>query len=431
MPERHGPMRICMIVHSLEGFGGLEDIATTLAVSLRRCGHRTSVLCTVWVRPDNQYKRLLEANGVPLVQWPFMPLVRPVAWARAGIPAWMRERSWSTAATAMRRWEDEVCDDMGWGYLTSKHCAPWTRRLLGWWCWAWRPDLIHIHSYVYQLNIAHLLEWTKARGLPTVFEEHQTPDPASDQWNDFRRQINKATMVGAVSQKGLQVMRDELGVYRPITVLPPIVGDPTASDGGRFEPAARSDARPTISTIAHFIPAKGLPHLFEAIAEVRKTHPALRFRLYGDGPQRKAVRASAAPFGLDTDEVFAGTFRRQDLAAIMKGTDIFVLSSITEGLPLALVEAMACGRPIVATAVGGIPEVVQHEVNGLLCPPADAGSLARALLRLIANPEERARLGRAAREAYQRGSFHPNQACPQYLSMYQETIRIAREDLRR
>jgi len=186
----------------------------------------------------------------------------------------------------------------------------------------------------------------------------------------------------------------------------------------------------TITTIARLIPAKGLPHLFEAIAKVREAHPTIRFLLYGDGPprQRAEIRASAERCGLETDRVFAGTYEREALPAIMAAADIFVLSSLTEGFPLAVVEAMACGRPIVATAVGGIPDLLQDGVTGILCPPGDAASLARALCRLIELPEERVRLGRAARQAYERGPFHPERAAQPYLAMYEETIRIARED---
>ena len=422
-------MRIAMIVQALEEFGGLEEIVTTLAVSLRRQGHQTAVLSTVWVQPDNQYKRHLERNDVRLVQWPFMPLVRPLVWMLAGVPALVRDHSLSRAVAAERQREHSVCENFGWDYLTSKHHATWTRRLLTMFCAAWRPDVIHVHSYVYELNVTHVLDWTHARGLPTVFEEHQTPDLCRDVWDDFRRRINQATMVGAVSHKGAEIMREQLGVRRPITVLPALVADPMALAGSRHEHAEPRDTM-TITTIARLIPAKGLPHLFEAIAKVREAHPTIRFLLYGDGPprQRAEIRASAERCGLETDRVFAGTYEREALPAIMAAADIFVLSSLTEGFPLAVVEAMACGRPIVATAVGGIPDLLQDGVTGILCPPGDAASLARALCRLIELPEERVRLGRAARQAYERGPFHPERAAQPYLAMYEETIRIARED---
>jgi len=422
-------MRVAMLVQGMQKFGGLEEIVATLAVALRRQGHQTSVLSAVWVASDNQYKRYLEANGVPLVQWPFMPLVRPLAWMLNGLPTLIRERSWLSAVEATQRWQQQACDNFGWSYLNSKRHAAWTHRLLAGWCLAWRPDLIHVHSYVYELNVTHVLEWTHARGLPTVFEEHQTPDLSLDVWGDFRRCINQATAVGAVSQKAAKVMRDGLGVRRPITVLPVLVPDPTTPTHDQRKHAAAVDTL-TITTIARLIPAKGLPYLFEAIAKVRETHPTIRFLVYGDGPpqQRREIRASAERFGLDTDRTFAGTFRRDELPAIMQAADIFVLASLTEGLPLAVVEAMACRRPIVATTVGGVPDLLQDDVTGLLCPPADAASLTRALSRLVEHPEERARLGSAARQAYEEGRFHPDQAAREHLALYEATLRITREN---
>src|SRR5512147_136991 len=343
-------MRIAMVMQAVEAFGGMEEIVTSLAVALKRQGHQTAVVSTVWVHPDNQYKRYLERNGVPLVQWPFMELARPVGWIRAA-PALLRTGSSARAAAALRRHEDWACDNLGWGYLTSKRHVPWTRRLLSAFALAWRPELIHVHSYVYDLNVTHVLEWTHARRMPTVFEEHQTPDPTRDVWRDFQARIDLATMVGAVSNKGAAVMREHLGVRRPIRVLPALVEDPMpALTADRIVPTP--SATPTITTFARLIPVKGLTHLFEAIAALRTTHPQLRFRVYGEGPprSREEIRTNATHWGLDPADVFAGTFRREELPGIMAATDVFVLSSLMEGFPLAIVEAMACGRAIVATA---------------------------------------------------------------------------------
>jgi len=114
---------------------------------------------------------------------------------------------------------------------------------------------------------------------------------------------------------------------------------------------------------------------------------------------------------------------------MLQQTDIFVLPSLSrEGLPLALVEAMACGLPIVATTVGGIPEVVEDGVNGLLCPPGDSACLARKLLSLVEDPEERIRLGRSARRSFERGPFQPDTVCRRFVSIYEETLTTARSD---
>ena len=89
---------------------------------------------------------------------------------------------------------------------------------------------------------------------------------------------------------------------------------------------------------------------------------------------------------------------RRDLGDLMSAMDMFVMPSLWEGLPLSMVLAMGAGLPVVATSVAGIPEVVSHDVNGLLVPPADVPALGAALAQLVRNPELRMRLGAAARE---------------------------------
>jgi glycosyltransferase involved in cell wall biosynthesis len=124
---------------------------------------------------------------------------------------------------------------------------------------------------------------------------------------------------------------------------------------------------------------------------LRKLEPgAYRAAIVGDGPDRTAV---AAELG-DAGELLG---ERDDVAEQLARADVFVLSSRSEGLPMAILEAMAAGLPVVATAVGGIPELVADGETGLLVPPGDADALAEALRRLVADPELRRRLGDAAR----------------------------------
>jgi glycosyltransferase involved in cell wall biosynthesis len=106
----------------------------------------------------------------------------------------------------------------------------------------------------------------------------------------------------------------------------------------------------------------------------------------------------------------------------MAKTDIYVMSSILEGQPLALVEAMSYGCPIVTTAVGGIPELIDDGVNGLLCPPKDPECLAKKIQVLIENPILRKNLGRAARETYEQGPFQPSSVCSHFISIYEDVL---------
>lgn len=162
--------------------------------------------------------------------------------------------------------------------------------------------------------------------------------------------------------------------------------------GLREEPAV-------IGTVCRLVePKKGLAVLLQAAARLREQAPAPDFQLLivGDGPAYGSLRAWAEQIGLAPRVVFAGM--RRDVAGLLPLMEIFVLPSLYEGFGIAILEAMAAGRPVVATAVGGIPEVVVHGETGLLVPPGDPVALADALHELLANPERARELGVRGRE---------------------------------
>jgi glycosyltransferase involved in cell wall biosynthesis len=153
------------------------------------------------------------------------------------------------------------------------------------------------------------------------------------------------------------------------------------------------------------------------------THPGTQFKVYGEGSLRQELLAYASKLGLDGNSIFVGAFTdREALSQIMAQTDLFVMSSILEGQPLALVEGMAYGRPIVATRVGGIAELINDGVNGLLCAPGDSAGLAQNIQTLIEDPRRRQELGAAARRSYEQGPFQPRSVCRHFIAIYSETL---------
>jgi glycosyltransferase involved in cell wall biosynthesis len=168
---------------------------------------------------------------------------------------------------------------------------------------------------------------------------------------------------------------------------------PNGVDTVRFAPGdARCGEGPlTVVWLGQLLPAKRLDVLLTALVEL----PRLRLRLVGDGPERDRLEKAAAERGVADRTVFAGATR--DPAAALAGADLFALPSAAENCPLALLQAMSCGLPAVASAVGGVPEVVTDGVDGLLVPPGDPAALAAALARLAGDAALRARLGSAAR----------------------------------
>ncbi len=161
-------------------------------------------------------------------------------------------------------------------------------------------------------------------------------------------------------------------------------------------PAARR-----VGAVANLRPVKGLDVFLEAAAWLAREHPDLTFSVAGEGDMRGPLEASARERGLADRFQLPGAVA--DVPGFLGSLDIAVLPSLSEGMSNALLEYMAAGRPIVATAVGAAPELIEDGVHGLLVPPGDAGRLAAAINRLLWQPRLARRLGEAAlRRAHER-----------------------------
>ena len=170
-------------------------------------------------------------------------------------------------------------------------------------------------------------------------------------------------------------------------------------------PWAGAETKPfVIGTVGRLQDVKDQATLIEAFAMLcarrGQARGALRLAVVGDGPLRERLAQKAQDAGVADLVWFPGA--RNDIAELMRSFDVFALSSIAEGTPVTLLEAMACGRPVVATAVGGIPEVVQDGVNGALVPASDPQALADALATYVEDPARLAAHGAAARERIER-----------------------------
>jgi glycosyltransferase involved in cell wall biosynthesis len=148
-----------------------------------------------------------------------------------------------------------------------------------------------------------------------------------------------------------------------------------------------------LAAISHLVEAKGIHHLLYALARLRPE--GWRLRIVGDGPELPHLQRLAARLRLPQRVEFLGL--RNDVHEILRATDICVQPTLAEAFGYTIAEAMACGCAVVASRVGGIPEVIEHGKSGLLVEPRDEAGLAAALERLIAEPPLRRSLGEAAR----------------------------------
>jgi glycosyltransferase involved in cell wall biosynthesis len=150
-----------------------------------------------------------------------------------------------------------------------------------------------------------------------------------------------------------------------------------------------------VGTVGRLVPFKGHRYLLEAFAILRLTCRELRLFIVGDGPEREALERQARALKVAQDVHFSG--HRADVADLLSVMEVFVLPSLAEHFGRVLVEAMAMERPVVATAAGGVPEVVEEKATALLVPPGDAGALAGAIQTLLNDPVRARAMGRAGR----------------------------------
>ena len=150
--------------------------------------------------------------------------------------------------------------------------------------------------------------------------------------------------------------------------------------------------------VGRLAPVKAQHVLLGALAHLAREGYRVLLRLVGDGPDRSSLEARAAELGIQASVVFEGWRNQDSVRTLYTQADVFVLASFAEGIPVVLMEAMAMEIPCVATWVAGIPELIADGVQGLLVAPSDEEGLARAIARLLDEPELRRRLGRAGRE---------------------------------
>jgi colanic acid/amylovoran biosynthesis glycosyltransferase len=186
-----------------------------------------------------------------------------------------------------------------------------------------------------------------------------------------------------------------------------------------------------VLTVARLVEKKGVDYSLRAFAEARRVVPHMRYDIAGDGPNRPALEELARSLDLGESVVFHGAVDGPGIARLMGTAHLFVLASVTpangdqEGTPVALLEAQACGLPVLSTFHAGIPEIVQNEVTGLLVPERDVAALSGGLIRLATQPDFWPQMGRAGRKRIERDHDLPKVA-GRLLEFYAEAIRRTR-----
>jgi glycosyltransferase involved in cell wall biosynthesis len=178
------------------------------------------------------------------------------------------------------------------------------------------------------------------------------------------------------------------------------------------------DGRPVVSLVQRLSPPKTPLVFVSALSRILTERPDAVAWIVGDGPLRQAVQAAVAEAGVAARVRFLGV--RKDIAAVLSASDVLVHSSLREGLPRVVLEALASGTPVVATAVGGVPDAVAEGVTGLLVPPEDPAALAGAILATLADRAGAARRAEAGRTAVR--AFSARQMLDDQHALYQRLL---------
>lgn len=176
---------------------------------------------------------------------------------------------------------------------------------------------------------------------------------------------------------------------------------------------------PLVGNVAALVPHKGQRYLVDAAREVLRRQPDARFIIAGEGELREALTNQIRQHHLEKHVMLTGF--RPDVLSVLKAFDLFVMSSITEGLGTSVLDAMACGKAVVGTSAGGIPEVVVDGETGLIVPPRDPAAMADAIVRLLEDPALRARMG-AAGLARVRSDFSAERMAQQTAQTYERLL---------
>lgn len=283
-----------------------------------------------------------------------------------------------------------------------------------------KPHIVHTH-HLYQLVYSVL--GAKLVGAKIVHTEHEYFSLLSRKARFMLRVLSLfCARITSVGEEITAYLQDSIEIRPDLLVTIPNGVDsekysplvPSAPEISRF-----ASGRHVIGTVSRLETEKRHTVLLHAFHKIQTANPETALVLVGDGSLRKELESESVSLMLDDKVRFLG--RRHDIPALLSAMDIFVMSSAKEGLPIALLEAMSMARPIIATSVGDIPRVIEHNRTGILVEPEDPCSLAEQILRLLNEPEYAKSLGKAARRLVV-GNYELKQTLSKYRALYQSIL---------
>src|SRR5712672_956264 len=286
-------------------------------------------------------------------------------------------------------------------------------------------DLLHVH-YAIPHSVSALLARSMAapRRLPFITTLHGTDITLVGSNRSYlpitKFSIEQSDGVTAISRYLQEQAVREFDIKRPIEVIPNFVNcdlytrQPNPTQRAKWAPAGE----PILMHLSNFRPVKRITDTVEIFAQVRAKMPA-KLVLIGDGPDRGAAEYLVRKKKLQTDVHFLG--KQDQVYRLLSDADLFLLPSQLESFGLAALEAMACEVPVIATNVGGVPEVIEHGVDGYLVEPGEVSTAAKYAIDLLSRADRGREMGQRAR-IHAKKNFCANDVIPSYERYYQRIL---------
>lgn len=423
-------MRIYMIMTVLAPIGGIESALLPLACELKKQGHEVVVWTIRPISRPNQNADVLEAAGIELHSIPpklHQQLIKLQ-------PHWLQLLQRTTTLLLFPFLSIILLDALrhrrslraSWRGAHGKLFGFLSRHFYFERFYYWhlrrhlRPSSVtqvaHLHGWGCGEDPPNAARWLRERGIATAYTEHNSPDPR------IHTQIEDAPMNAvdqliAVSQAGKRGLEQVGLANRPISVIPySVAGLPTATCDQKPESTF------TILCFARLHRQKGQADLINAMPHILQHVPNAQLWLAGAGELRQALEAQVAACQLTNVVKFLGLVTHDDLPNLLAKSDLIVLPSYWEGLPVSLIEALSAGKACVVTDVGGSPELVRHGENGWVVPPHDVAALGEAIVTLAQDATLRERFEQASYARFASGEFSPATVTAQTLAVYRDAM---------
>ena len=401
-------MRILLCKGQIYGpISGSDETLVTYASQLQKAGNQVSVLLMyLHAEEDQYYQRLLEA-GVP-VSW----IASNLAHTSMGAGRKLAYKIFNTFPSTQRFIRQRTLKVVtGLARRHYRRCKEFIN--------SQNPDVIHVMTPDPSAMI--MIQAGHEAGVPIIYQElgipYHPPDFES-YYEQFTSVLPLCAEIAALSPKLIEHCREKLPDSRALSILP-IMSDEFVNGRKPHQPAP---GKITFGFAARMEELKGPMVLMEAFAVAQEQCENICLNIAGDGSQRQKIAARAKALDVASRYRYHGVYTHpEQCREFMESLDVFVMPSFSEGTPNSIVEAMACGKPIIASDVGGIPDMLGSD-SGILVPPGNMKALADAMLSLAQNPELRRTMGAAAKERYEK-LFSPKVVVPLMIATYRRVTR--------